>query len=318
MRHYCTLFDHSYLSRGLALYESLMRYEKDMMLYILAMDEICYRKLESLKLERVRLICCEEFEDEELRKKKSERTWAEYCWTCSSVLIEYVLCKYQVDMCIYLDSDIFFFGSPAEIFSEMGHASVLITPHNFAAYCDLTKNSGRYCVQFIPFVNDENGRKVLADWKEKCLECCKIEVQKGHCGDQKYLDDWPQIFEGVYETANLGVGVAPWNVARFQLNKRGENLFVYEKELKTEYPFIFYHYHGLKFYDNDIVRLTHKTYDIDSDVVREVYTVYFRAIQEVHRKYMLNDGYDYDGTEHDEKLDIERLGKNYYKLSKVL
>lgn len=317
MRFYCTLFDHTYLSRGLALYESLFQYEKEATLFILAMDDLCYNKLETLKLKNVVLIRESEFQNTELRKIKNGRGKGEYCWTCTSFLIEFVLNKYQVGLCTYLDSDIFFFHSPDHIFEAIKGYSVLMTPHNFAEYCDFTKSSGRYCVQFLPFINDESGHEILKDWKQKCIQCCEFIPEKGYCGDQKYLDDWKANFRRVGETEDIGIGVAPWNIDRFELNHKGGQLFIYETKIKKEESLIFYHFHGLKFYDNGVVRVSDPFYKISCDAVKYIYVPYFEKIKEIHWKYHLEEA-DYDGVEQSKGMDLAHLGKNFYRLSGLL
>lgn len=316
MRSYCTLFDHSYLSRGLALYDSLLQYENEAMLYILAMDDVCYNKLKELKLDNAVIISEDEFETEELKRLKKERGRGEYCWTCTSFLIEYVLDKYKVGLCTYLDSDIFFFHSPNKIFEEMESYSVLITPHNFAEYCDFSSASGRYCVQFLPFLDNKQGREVLEDWKQKCIQCCELAPEKGHCGDQKYLDDWCGQFAGVCETENPGVGVAPWNAARFRFKQKKGQVFISEKERTQELPLIFYHFHGLKFFDGGGVLVTAPGYIISDEVIEYIYKSYFRKIEEIHSKYDLGSEVDYDGTGHCSSADSWK--NNYYLLSEML
>lgn len=56
------------------------------------------------------------FETDELLALKRERSKAEYCWTCTSVIIEYVLNHFLVQSCTYLDSDLYFYSDPKIIF----------------------------------------------------------------------------------------------------------------------------------------------------------------------------------------------------------
>ena len=118
MLNFCTLFDSVYLSRGLAMYNSLSQHCQRFHLYIFAFNEKCYSVLQALQLENVTVISLSEFEDEELLRVKPARTRAEYCWTCSSSTILYVLNHYSVDHCTYLDSLIIsvlkFFGITIE------------------------------------------------------------------------------------------------------------------------------------------------------------------------------------------------------------
>ena len=102
MLNFCTLFDSGYLSRGLAMYESLNRHCKDFHLYVFAFNDECFSVLKSLYLANMTVISLPEFEDEELLKVKPTRSRGEYCWTCSSSTILYVLDNYDVDHCTYV------------------------------------------------------------------------------------------------------------------------------------------------------------------------------------------------------------------------
>ena len=48
--YFCTYFDSNYLSVGLALYRSLVRYASPFRLWVLCLDEEVYRILQSLAL----------------------------------------------------------------------------------------------------------------------------------------------------------------------------------------------------------------------------------------------------------------------------
>ena len=95
MLTFCTLFDSNYLDKGLVLQESLEKVIPDYKLYILAMDKQCESILKQLQLNHVVVISQEEFEDEELREIRKERSRAEYCWTCSASLIDYIFETYK-------------------------------------------------------------------------------------------------------------------------------------------------------------------------------------------------------------------------------
>lgn len=41
-------------------------------------------------------------------------------------------------------------------------------------------------------------------------------------GDQMYLNNWPLIFDNVYEVQNKGAGVAPWNITQYKLIDRDQ------------------------------------------------------------------------------------------------
>src|SRR5512133_3761339 len=81
--NFCTLFDSFYLSRGLAMYESLKKQSASFHLFIFAFDELSYNILIDLKLDDVTVISLSEFETPELIEVKKSRSVAEYCWTCT-------------------------------------------------------------------------------------------------------------------------------------------------------------------------------------------------------------------------------------------
>lgn len=284
MLNFCTLFDSVYLSRGLAMYNSLSLYCKDFHLYIFAFNDKCYSILQSLHLPNATVISLSEFEDEELLKVKPSRTRAEYCWTCSSSTILYVLNNYDVDHCTYLDSDLYFFSSPQSLLDEMGDKSVLITPHRYTPKYDQSEKTGIYCVQFVTFKNDKLGRKVLDWWRNACLEWCYARFEDGRFGDQKYLDDWPERFEGVHVLQNLGGGVAPWNMQQYEFEKSGDEIIGTELKTNKKFPVIFFHFHSFVFVTPDFFS-PRPYYKRNDSSISLLFKPYAKEIKQIRANY---------------------------------
>lgn len=96
------------------------------------------------------------------------------------------------------------------------------------------------------FKNNSDGNKVLEYWRSKCEEWCYNRMEDGKFGDQKYLDDWESRFEGiVYNCRNIGCGVAPWNIQKYDISVEDGTYFVTERVTKIKKPVIFFHYHAL-------------------------------------------------------------------------
>ena len=247
---FCTLFDHRYLARGLALYRSLERHCDDFRLRVLCLDQRTEELLRRIDADRLETISLAELEahDRDLRTARDTRSRVEYYWTCHPSLCRYVLAREpELQMITGLDADLMFFSSPAPLFAELGGASVLVVPHRWApehSDCEIADTTsqeawGVYNVAFETFRQDGNGIAALSWWRDRCLEACPALARPGYFGDQKYLDDWPQRFPGVHVLHHLGGGLAPWNVGQYRLERHGPDIVV------DGQPLIFHHYQAL-------------------------------------------------------------------------
>lgn len=269
MLSFVTLFDKNYLSRGLVLLKSLKKNCRDIFtLYVLAMDDDVKKYFDSNSIKGV---VCFSVEDmityyPVLKKLRNERTRGEFCWTLSSFSIQYVLKVYNEDVCIYVDSDICFWSNPELLISEMGSSSVLITEHNYFYEYDTSYTRGKYCVQFMCFRNDQAGNEILEWWRSNCEEWCYDRIEENRFGDQKYLDDWENRFEGkVYNCKNLGCGLAPWNNQKYNLINIDGHYYVEDKISHVKNELVFYHFHNLHKLKNSKWSLSN--YRLDSSII---------------------------------------------------
>jgi hypothetical protein len=284
--NFCTLFDKRYLSRGLLLYESLLNVSQDIdfNLYVFAFDDESENYLKCINLNFLTVIPLKNLENESLLKIKFSRTPAEYCWTCTPQTISYCFENFNLENCTYIDSDIFFYSSYLPIFNEIAHNSVGITRHNYTKKYDQSKTSGIFCVQFVYFKNDKNGRNVLNDWKNSCLDWCYARLEDGKFGDQKYLDYWPQKYNSIHIIENLGAGIAPWNVQQFIVTQN-QQLILINKKTNNYLPIIFYHFHGLKFnFKNSNIEIISSKFYLDNIVKKEIYKPYVEKLFYIEQK----------------------------------
>jgi hypothetical protein len=242
-REFCTLFDSNYLTKAVAMHESLMRHCPDFHLTTFLFDEEAERLVAELGLANLTAVSLAQLEahDPELLSTKADRTRTEYCWTATPALPRYVLgTRREVDEITYLDADLLFFSDPEALFDEMGDASVLITPHRFSPQYRAHEINGIYNVQFMVFRRDGRGEQVLQWWHDRCIEWCYYRLEDGKLGDQKYLDDWPERFDGVHVLRHKGGGLAPWNIQQYDVRRREGRVFV------DEDPLVFFHYHRVR------------------------------------------------------------------------
>lgn len=292
---YCTLFDSNYILKGLAMYKSLMARSSDSLLYVMAFDDGCYKKLIDLNLPNLVVDNINSIEDDTFIRLKNERSRAEYCWTCGPSVIYFFLVKYSLQEIIYLDSDLFFLGNPQIVLDEIAGCSVAITEQGISERS--ASLLGRYCVQYLYFKNDTNGIAALEWWRDSCIKWCYARVEDGKFGDQKYLDQFPTKFNNVYVVKNLGVGIAPWNMFRYKFNK--EALTICYKNIS--YPAVFFHMHGLGFFiENNVLIVKVDSYLPES--VRKAYFIdYAEIVKETASEYL---GYSI--------VDYKIVGKSWF------
>ena len=292
---FCTLFDSNYIDKGMTLFQSMQKCMKEFKLYVFAFDQRCYEILKSENLPNMVVVSLEEFETEELLKVKNERTKAEYCWTCSPWIIKHVLVHYNENICTYIDADMQFFSSPQFVFDEMRNrkCSVIIVPHRFKTKEEEIKahnEVGSYCVEFNTFLNDENGYKVLTWWAERCLEWCFYAVPgtTEWYGDQKYLNAFPEKFDGVMICEHYGVGFAPWNIALVDYAYEKDGVpYISVKATGEEFPVVIYHFENVSYLTEHILHASSRTKS--KELHEKIYDVYIKELianrKRIEKKY---------------------------------
>ncbi|MBP7881392.1 MAG: glycosyl transferase [Candidatus Methylopumilus sp.] len=254
------------MPQGLALHNSMQRHIKQYTLWILCVDDIVHEALQKLALPNVRLLRLSQLETVDLLRVKSKRTNGEYCWTLTPFAPRFV---FEADPLIarvtYVDADIWFRKDPSAIFRELEASgkSVLITDHGYAPEYDQSATSGQYCVQFIVFERIA-GETVRRWWEERCIEWCYARVENGKFGDQKYLDEWPVLFDDVVHVLTHKEWTqAPWNATRFPY---GDS--------------IFYHFQGLRFISKNQINLG-QAYILPKVLLTGIYAPYIADLERI-------------------------------------
>ena len=295
--NFCTLFDSYYLDKGLALYLSLKKVCDNFRLYVFCFDDVAFQILSEKKYEHMVVLHHSVFETEQLLALKAERSKAEYCWTCTPVIIENVLEHYPVDDCTYLDSDLYFYADPQLLFDEIeGHkADVVIVPHRFKDNKNgrqMEERNGKYCVQFNYFRKSENARRVLMWWKEKCLEWCYDIPESNRMGDQKYLNNWIRDFKGVWELKHLGGGVAPWNLEQYRFCQSEDEHLIMQDAKGERFTLVFYHFQNVRYLLGNKVNIKSQTKD--KKLKYRIYIPYLREIEQIREKLIKDYGLSFE------------------------
>jgi hypothetical protein len=239
---FCTVVDLNYLPRAVALYRSLEEVCPQFRLHVVCMEPGIESLLHRLELPLATTQDIGELEgtDPDLRAVKGTRSRAEYCWTAKPSLCVHLL-EQGLDVVTYVDSDLLFFEDPRIVLGELCDSSIMILPHRFPPrWADWGKTDGAFNGAWLTFRRDHRALAALRWWRERCLEWCYDRREDGKYADQRYLDDWPERFEGVQVIAHPGAGLAPWNARQYELERRQGVPLVDGQRA------VFYHYQSLR------------------------------------------------------------------------
>lgn len=284
-RYYCTYFDRKYLTRGMALIESLRRTESsDWEIFVVCMDEMTRVVLRELALPNVRLIPLHEIEarDQELLAVKPTRSLVEYYWTMTPTVILRILERNPtVTQLTYLDSDLLFFSSPQPMFDEQGDRSILIHEHRFSpVQAHLGVGNGKYNVGLLSFNRTTISFEALRWWRARCLEWCFARTENGKMGDQMYLNDWPERFKDVAVLAHCGSGLGPWNHDQYQFQADDTG-----SPWVNDVPAIFYHFHSFTQVTDDVaLPVKHPHYPLPWKALALFFLPYLRALEQATQR----------------------------------
>jgi len=228
--------------------DSLKAHNLNFKLWVLCLTQECKKILDAIDSPNIEGYSLHEIEKEfpELLKAKGNRSLPEYYFTLSPFWPNWLLDnKPEISSITYLDADLEFLSSPESLFDEVENSSIGIIEHRFHPSFDIARYSGRFNVGWIYFKKDRVSSDCLAQWQAQCLGWCKDYPEDGKFADQKYLDSWPDDFEGTHIISHPGANLAPWNLNTHKITRESERL------LSDKKPVIFYHFHMIKALDDN-------------------------------------------------------------------
>jgi hypothetical protein len=280
MTVYTTAFDKGYLTRGIAMIESLLSFQDDARISVLCLDLETRLAVQAIQTTvDISIIHLSDLGDELIRKIRSDREYREFCWTLGALLCDFHLRMNEKEV-VYLDADILFFNSPEILLHEARSGDVAAIKHRFPSRLQNYEMNGMFNVQWVYFSNSAVGRKAAARWAEQCVDSCSYQPEIGIVGDQKYLDEWPDLYPTFVEILTPGAGIAPWNHETF-------GPFYGDKgwKVKGNSDLIFYHFHGLKILSSGDVQLAGPIYSDVCELPLDLYEHYLDQLAKVARRY---------------------------------
>ncbi len=150
------------------------------------------------------------------------------------------------DRVIYFDSDVVVYSSLQPMLEVLDDAAIVLTPHltsegvgDVGEFERTILLAGAYNAGFIGLSRDPSAERFLGWWQDKLLHHCRIDIERGMVGDQRWLDLVPGLFDGVRILRHPGWNFAWWNMLRRPVT-------MVEGALRAGgEPLVFVHYSGL-------------------------------------------------------------------------
>lgn len=280
MRHYyCSTFSRDYVYKGLLLYYSMERWDKDFHYFIICLHDDVKYLLEKMDLKHATLITLGEIEeyDKELLQIKSTRSDKEYAWTSKASACLYILQNYdETDHITWLDGDTLFCSDPDPIFNEWGDYSIMLTEERWRKpHRRMGITNGFYNTGFMGFKKDKLGLECLEWFRARLIEWCYDKWEKGLWSDQVYVNDWLERFQNVGVIKNMGVNVTPYIIGGCKVCMCNGEIFINNEKL------ILYHYYGFKYFDGSEFDLCGYKMNFEDNVIKWLYIPYIKASNQI-------------------------------------
>ena len=95
-------------------------------------------------------------------------------------------------------------------------------------------------------------------------------------GDQKYLDEWPDLYPNCHIIQHIGAGVAPWNYAQYSFSSGSD-----ENILVEGTPLIFYHFHQFQILSNGKFDRLSSFYTDECTEPLSIYSIYETTLKDL-------------------------------------
>lgn len=280
-----TVSDYNYLSKGIALYESLLDTSNDFVLHYLCIDIESFDKLSKYECDTLKVYNVNDLLNSDtslMDVKNSEYRY--FCWSLASYFTQHLMKKLDVPL-IYIDSDIYFHQSINELYNLMESKSIGIFKHR---QFTTERPEGAYNVGVCYFNNDVVGKHILNWWSDAVLY--KKYPQLATCGDQKYLDAFPSMCPDdlIFDESTIGHG-APWLWQLYdfsELDNSGEIIWNGNKQKLFFTHFSQFNYNE----DNYIPSVMHHIYTslnmyTEISELNLIYDNYYNKLKKIVKNY---------------------------------
>lgn len=288
MKNFCTVSDNNFYTKVMALNDSLDAHSNKYVLHLLCLDEQIYKKCKDVK--NIKCYKLSNLLDADLLLKNSknnqpsreaiivsngnheEAKKIQFVWSLAPYFSWWCLENLETDDILYIDADIYFYCNYENLYEHLDNCSIGIVEHR----CPYNPDNGKYNVGIVYFKNDLDGYKCSSWWKN-CLLFTNHQYYQTHgkCGDQKYLELFPQLFNNVSVLDDHIGHLAPWNFS----HHRYEDKQIIWNNKKQD--LLYCHFSNFKYDDKGYELAPRHGYQTPpNNFVKKIADIYYNALKE--------------------------------------
>lgn len=241
---FAMIFDRHYACEGWAAQDAIYEQQPSIQTFVLEVDASIRMAADMRRHWGVTGVPVEELYDcyPYLKAARSSRPWSAYLMLLRPFLMEHILARYDAAAVAYIDSDVYFWGSPDCVFSELGSAPFMVTrsgPGRMAS-------QGLYNGGFLVSGKSQASHNILHELQRNYLKGTGWVLGKqGHSIDEEYLEAMVlRDLRRIQTCQHPGINVLPNQ--RKHIAQRIDGSFIVDGQ-----PLICFHHWG---YDRDIER----------------------------------------------------------------
>jgi hypothetical protein len=254
----------NHLAYAKTMADSFIKHNPDYTIFIGLVDRVNNRFDVSF-FNPYKIIPVEELQIEQFSAMSAQYSIIELNCAIKPFMAQFLFKKYQPEILLYLDSDIFIYNSFASVETALQQNDILLTPHYTTPINDdlLPRErdvirSGLYNAGFIAMKKSKTVNEFLAWWAERMINQCYYNFAEGMGVDQTWLNFVPLYFPKVGILNHKGCNVAYWN-----LHERNLEWNDSEVGVNNNVPLIFLHISGYSFNTPNILSRHQTRFDLE-------------------------------------------------------
>lgn len=283
----CTIVSANYFAFARTVAKSFrLQHPKDEF-FILIVDRRSEIVDEAARADGLQLLYVEDLQIEDFRSVSFRYDILELNTGVKPTFLKHIL-NMGFDKVIYLDPDIYVYGSLDFIYERLESSNIVVTPHATAPIVGLESPTdeefssiGVFNLGFVAVNAASEARRFLDWWEGRCLQFGYCEYQTGLFVDQKWIDLAPCYFDGLYILKHKGCNVAHWNFQERVIEEQAGGWSV------SGVPLAFFHFSGIDVAADSQISKHRKITLADKPELRPLFESYRKNVREnEHSKFI--------------------------------